>query len=197
VAMAAICRSRAMSAGRAIGACRIVAISSGSATNTGALVGRPIADRDGRGWPSGRWDRAGIRVRRVRDPRLCTVQERLGCGYATEALGGVIQMAGQIGLRFLRARCHPFHVTSQRVLEKNTLSAKKSRAWPIFRTYPTANRAKPCTTRANCLGTAHPARHTLGAGFIKDLLTIRWHPWAAHGSVYGSIPSAYDYAPAR
>lgn len=42
-----------------------------------------------------------------------------GCGYATEALSGVIQMAAKIGLRFLRARCHPFHVTSQRVLEKN------------------------------------------------------------------------------
>jgi ribosomal-protein-alanine N-acetyltransferase len=42
-----------------------------------------------------------------------------GCGYATEALGGVVQMAARIGLRWLRARCHPFHVSSQRVLEKN------------------------------------------------------------------------------
>jgi ribosomal-protein-alanine N-acetyltransferase len=42
-----------------------------------------------------------------------------GCGYATEALGGVIRIARQIGLRALCARCHPFHVVSQRVLEKN------------------------------------------------------------------------------
>jgi ribosomal-protein-alanine N-acetyltransferase len=42
-----------------------------------------------------------------------------GCGYATEALGGVIQMASRLGVRALLARCHPFHVVSQRVLEKN------------------------------------------------------------------------------
>lgn len=42
-----------------------------------------------------------------------------GCGYATEALGGVVEFAARLGLRTLRARCHPFHVVSQRVLEKN------------------------------------------------------------------------------
>jgi ribosomal-protein-alanine N-acetyltransferase len=42
-----------------------------------------------------------------------------GCGFATEALQGVVQLATRLGLRALRARCHPFHVVSQRVLEKN------------------------------------------------------------------------------
>jgi len=42
-----------------------------------------------------------------------------GCGFATEALQGVVQLAARLELTALRARCHPFHVVSQRVLEKN------------------------------------------------------------------------------
>lgn len=41
-----------------------------------------------------------------------------GNGYATEALGAVIEVAAGAGVKALRALCHPEHRTSQRVLEK-------------------------------------------------------------------------------
>jgi ribosomal-protein-alanine N-acetyltransferase len=42
-----------------------------------------------------------------------------GAGYATEAVGGVVAVAGQVGLRRLYALCHPDHAASWRVLEKS------------------------------------------------------------------------------
>ena len=41
-----------------------------------------------------------------------------GRGYATESLTAMVQVARGIGLRGLRARCHPEHRASARVLEK-------------------------------------------------------------------------------
>lgn len=41
-----------------------------------------------------------------------------GLGYATESLMAMVQVARQIGLRALHARCHPEHRASARVLEK-------------------------------------------------------------------------------
>ena len=41
-----------------------------------------------------------------------------GNGYATEALGAVIEVAARIGVTRLRAVCHPEHRPSRRVLEK-------------------------------------------------------------------------------
>lgn len=41
-----------------------------------------------------------------------------GAGYATEALGGVVAVAAETGLRRLYALCHPDHPASRRVLEK-------------------------------------------------------------------------------
>ena len=41
-----------------------------------------------------------------------------GMGYATEALGAVVEVARQIGVARLYALCHPQHRASWRVLEK-------------------------------------------------------------------------------
>lgn len=41
-----------------------------------------------------------------------------GFGYATEALGAVVSIAPQLGVRRLYALCHPEHLASRRVLEK-------------------------------------------------------------------------------
>lgn len=41
-----------------------------------------------------------------------------GMGYATEALGAMVDVARQIGVRRLQALCHPDHHASWRVLEK-------------------------------------------------------------------------------
>ena len=41
-----------------------------------------------------------------------------GAGYATEALGRMVALAGEFGLRRLYALCHPDHRASWRVLEK-------------------------------------------------------------------------------
>ncbi len=41
-----------------------------------------------------------------------------GAGYATEALGGMVDLARGLGLRRLYALCHPDHAASWRVLEK-------------------------------------------------------------------------------
>jgi RimJ/RimL family protein N-acetyltransferase len=41
-----------------------------------------------------------------------------GLGYATEALGGVVAAAAEVGLRRVYALCHPDHRASWRVLEK-------------------------------------------------------------------------------
>lgn len=41
-----------------------------------------------------------------------------GFGYATEALGAVIDVARHLGVRRLCAFCHPEHLASARVLEK-------------------------------------------------------------------------------
>ena len=41
-----------------------------------------------------------------------------GKGYATEALGAMIEVAARIGVTRLTALCHPDHRLSQRVLEK-------------------------------------------------------------------------------
>jgi ribosomal-protein-alanine N-acetyltransferase len=41
-----------------------------------------------------------------------------GVGYATEALGGVVAVAAELGVRRLYALCHPDHPASRRVLEK-------------------------------------------------------------------------------
>jgi RimJ/RimL family protein N-acetyltransferase len=46
------------------------------------------------------------------------VKEAWGNGYATEALGAVIDVAGRIGVARLYALCHPQHRASWRVLEK-------------------------------------------------------------------------------
>jgi RimJ/RimL family protein N-acetyltransferase len=42
-----------------------------------------------------------------------------GQGYATEALGGMVTIAGNLGLARLEAICHAQHRASSRVLEKN------------------------------------------------------------------------------
>jgi RimJ/RimL family protein N-acetyltransferase len=41
-----------------------------------------------------------------------------GQGFATEALGAMLDVAGRIGVARLFALCHPAHRPSQRVLEK-------------------------------------------------------------------------------
>ena len=41
-----------------------------------------------------------------------------GCGYATEALLAMVDVARLVGLRRLTAHCHPEHRASRRVLEK-------------------------------------------------------------------------------
>jgi ribosomal-protein-alanine N-acetyltransferase len=41
-----------------------------------------------------------------------------GRGYATEALGAMVELAAGLGLRHLYALCHPDHRASWRVLEK-------------------------------------------------------------------------------
>jgi [ribosomal protein S5]-alanine N-acetyltransferase len=41
-----------------------------------------------------------------------------GAGFATEALGCIVTLAGEVGLRRLYALCHPDHRPSWRVLEK-------------------------------------------------------------------------------
>jgi [ribosomal protein S5]-alanine N-acetyltransferase len=41
-----------------------------------------------------------------------------GFGYATEALGAVVRLARELGVRRLYALCHPDHAPSQHVLEK-------------------------------------------------------------------------------
>jgi len=41
-----------------------------------------------------------------------------GAGYATEALGGIVRVAAEVGLRRVYALCHPDHPASWRVLEK-------------------------------------------------------------------------------
>jgi [ribosomal protein S5]-alanine N-acetyltransferase len=41
-----------------------------------------------------------------------------GFGYATEALGAMVALARDLGLRRLHACCHPSHKASTRVLEK-------------------------------------------------------------------------------
>ena len=41
-----------------------------------------------------------------------------GKGFATEALRAMVELGGRLGLRELRACCHPDHAKSQRVLEK-------------------------------------------------------------------------------
>src|SRR5262245_3328069 len=41
-----------------------------------------------------------------------------GHGYATEALGAMIDLARSVGVTRLFALCHPYHVPSQHVLEK-------------------------------------------------------------------------------
>ena len=42
-----------------------------------------------------------------------------GHGYATEALGGIVAKAHELGVLRLEAYCHPDHRASWRVLEKN------------------------------------------------------------------------------
>jgi RimJ/RimL family protein N-acetyltransferase len=42
-----------------------------------------------------------------------------GAGYATEALGTMLDLAPRLGLRRLHAWCHPTHAASRRVLEKS------------------------------------------------------------------------------
>ena len=41
-----------------------------------------------------------------------------GCGYATEALGAMVELAPKLGLTQIYALCHPNHPASARVLEK-------------------------------------------------------------------------------
>jgi len=41
-----------------------------------------------------------------------------GFGYATEALGAMVEVARSLGVRWLCAFCHPEHAASGRVLEK-------------------------------------------------------------------------------
>jgi len=41
-----------------------------------------------------------------------------GLGYATEALGAMVVLASDLGIRRLHALCHPSHRASSRVLEK-------------------------------------------------------------------------------
>lgn len=41
-----------------------------------------------------------------------------GCGYATEACGAMVRLAGELGVRRLYATCHAGHRPSARVLEK-------------------------------------------------------------------------------
>ena len=41
-----------------------------------------------------------------------------GHGYATEALGAMIALGPEVGLRRLYALCHPYHAASIRVLDK-------------------------------------------------------------------------------
>jgi ribosomal-protein-alanine N-acetyltransferase len=41
-----------------------------------------------------------------------------GAGYATEALASMVEVATDIGVRRIRALCHPDHLKSRRVLEK-------------------------------------------------------------------------------
>lgn len=41
-----------------------------------------------------------------------------GRGYATEALGAMVELAGTLGIKRLQAVCHAEHATSRRVLEK-------------------------------------------------------------------------------
>jgi RimJ/RimL family protein N-acetyltransferase len=41
-----------------------------------------------------------------------------GQGYATEALGSMVDLAAELGITRLYALCHPDHHASQRVLEK-------------------------------------------------------------------------------
>lgn len=59
----------------------------------------------------------------IRDARsgghwLRAGEGRVGKGYATEALTAIVQLARDIGVRRLKALCHPEHRNSWHVLEK-------------------------------------------------------------------------------
>jgi RimJ/RimL family protein N-acetyltransferase len=45
-------------------------------------------------------------------------QDAWGCGYATEALSAMVELARQTGVQRLEAACHADHTPSARVLEK-------------------------------------------------------------------------------
>lgn len=54
-----------------------------------------------------------------------------GQGFATEALGAMVKLAGDLGIRQLSALCHPANAASARVLEKSgfireSLSVRKA-----------------------------------------------------------------------
>jgi ribosomal-protein-alanine N-acetyltransferase len=51
-----------------------------------------------------------------------------GCGYATEALTAMVDLAPEIGIRRLSALCHPEHRASQRVLEKGGFTRDPDRS---------------------------------------------------------------------
>ena len=83
-----------------------------------------------------RWPAGPYLIRSLRDGRLLgstgfsfegpqraatgyvLAQDAWGQGYATEALGAVIDVARRIGVARLHALCHPEHRASWRVLEK-------------------------------------------------------------------------------
>lgn len=51
-------------------------------------------------------------------PQASDAKDAWGQGYATEALGAMVDMARRIGVARLQAFCHPEHRASWRVLEK-------------------------------------------------------------------------------
>jgi RimJ/RimL family protein N-acetyltransferase len=65
-----------------------------------------------------------------------------GRGYATEALQGVVDLSGGLGLRRLEARCHAEHERAFRVLERcGFVREGRLRAYSIF---PNLGPDRPC-----------------------------------------------------
>ena len=68
-----------------------------------------------------------------------------GFGYATEALGAMVEVARSLGVRWLCAFCHPEHAASVRVLEK--CGFKRERLLKGHAVFPNLDPAQP----ADCL----------------------------------------------
>jgi RimJ/RimL family protein N-acetyltransferase len=68
-------------------------------------------------------------------------EDSWGRGFATEALGGIMQIARAVGVRHLFAFCHPEHRASWRVLEK--CGFRRDLSWSQPMTFPNLTPAVP------------------------------------------------------